>query len=178
MDNKFHVEGELKVANREQVNNLMKLINPLLTCLPGAKVLLVSCLPRFMHSGCCASEGHMVDFDKAKLVADLVSMKKTIRSILFGAKLKNVRVVDPATICATDDPENWEDTVHLRWEQYVKLAAGLSGMLAGVKGAEETGEVANDTPDPKRVRLLSSVVPAGAGGFPTSGGRDWGGRGG
>ena len=66
---------------------------------------------------------------KAKLVADLVSMKKNIRSILFGAKLKNVRVVDPATICATDDPENWEDTVHLRWEQYVKLAAGLSAML-------------------------------------------------
>ena len=88
LDIKFHVKGELKVANREQVNNLMKLINPLLTCLPGAKVLLVSCLPRFLHSGCCASEGHMVDFDKAKLVADLVSMTKNYQINPFWSKTK------------------------------------------------------------------------------------------
>ena len=94
---------------------------------------------------------------KAKLVADLVSMKKNIRSILFGAKLKNVRVVDPATICATDDPENWEDTVHLRWEQYVKLAAGLSAMMAGVKSDGETGDGANDTP---RTPSESGFCPA------------------
>ena len=94
-DNKHHVLGELKLANREQDNNLMRLLKQVLTCIKGAKVMLLTCLPRYLHDSCCADPGHMVDKDKSNQASDLTQIKKAVRSFIFAEKLKDVRVVDP-----------------------------------------------------------------------------------
>ena len=52
----------------------------MMTCLPGAKVLLISCLPRYTHTPCCAEENYLIDTDKSKLAAILTVLKRTIRS--------------------------------------------------------------------------------------------------
>ena len=169
-DNKYHVVGELKLANREQTHNLIKMLRPVLSCITGTKVLLLTCLPRFLHMPCCEDPCHMVDGEKMNLAEDLRSMKKAIRSAVFAEKLKDVRVVDPTLLCSTDDPSCWEDPVHLAREQYVKMAEAIIGMIAGVDQVTTDGDRGSDIPDAKRVRLLSSMAPPGAGG-PTAGGR-------
>ena len=176
VDNKYHVVGELKIASREQASNLIKMLRPVLTCITGAKVLLLTCLPRYLHKPCCDESGHMVDREKLNQAADLVTMKKAIRSAIFAEKLKDVRVVDPTALCSTDDPSCWEDPVHLARVQIEKLSEAISGMIAGVDQVATDGDRAGEIPDAKRVRLLSSMAPPGAGG-PSSGGRGRGGRG-
>ena len=52
-DNKYHVVGELKLANREQSHNLIKMLRPVLSCITGTKVLLLTCLPKFPGSCTC-----------------------------------------------------------------------------------------------------------------------------
>ena len=66
--------------------------------------------------------------------------------------------------------------MHLAREQYVKMAEAIIGMIAGVDQVTTDGDRGGDIPDAKRVRLLSSMAPPGAGG-PTAGGRGRGGRG-
>ena len=173
-DNKYHVVEVLKVANKEQTNNLMRLLKPLLTCIKGAKVLLLCCMPRFLHTPCCEEDSHMVEKEMSSITSDLVAMKKTIRSYVFTEKLKDVRVVDPATFCNMSEPSCWEDAVHFTADQYGKIADGLTSLIAGVEEPPE--ERGRDNPDAKRIRLLSSTVPFGVGGH-SAGGRGQGGRG-
>ena len=54
--NKFHVVGELRLANKEQTAHMLKLIKQLLVTVHGATVLLVTCQPRYLHQPCCASK--------------------------------------------------------------------------------------------------------------------------
>ena len=116
----------------------------------------------------------MVDKEMSCIIADLVAMKKTIRSYVFTEKLKDVRVVDPATFCNMSEPSCWEDAVHLTADQYGKIADGQTSLIAGVEEPPE--ERGRNNPDAKRIRLLSSTVPFGVGGHP-AGGRGRGSRG-
>ena len=43
----YHVNGELRVATKEQNTNTLRILKPLMTALPTAKVILVTCLPRY-----------------------------------------------------------------------------------------------------------------------------------
>ena len=83
------------MANREQDNNLMRLLKQVLTCIKAANVMLLTCLPRYLHDSCCADPGHMVDKDKSNQASDLTQIKKAVRPFIFAEKLKDVRVVDP-----------------------------------------------------------------------------------
>ena len=158
VDNKHHVLGQLKLANKEQVGNVMKLLKPFLTCIKEAKVKLLTCLPRYLHDPCCVDPGHMVDKDKSNQAADLTLLKKAVRSFIFAEKLKGVRVVDPTMLCITTEKSCWEDPVHLNKEQFAKLADGLAGMIAGVEEPAAEGEGGADKPDAKQICLLSSPL--------------------
>ena len=140
----------------------MKLLKPVLTCIKEAKVMLFTCLLRYLHDPCCVDPGHMVDKDKSNQAADLTLLKKAVRSFIFAEKLKGVRVVDPTMLCITTKKSCWEDLVQLNKEQFAKLADGLAGMIAGVEEPAAEGEGGADKPDAKRIRLLSSTVPYGA----------------
>ena len=64
------------MANREQVNNIMKMLKLVLTCIKGAKVMLLTCLPRYLHDSCCGDPGHIVDKDKSNQTADLTLINR------------------------------------------------------------------------------------------------------
>ena len=76
--------GELRVAAEEQVTALLRNLLLLFRAVPGADVLLVTCLPRYVHSPCCEDTAHLIGRDqtgfKEKIHSDLVSMKKTAES--------------------------------------------------------------------------------------------------
>ena len=116
-DNKYNVEGELRLASREEMVSILNLIKPILVAIPMAKVVLITCLPRYLHQPCCKTDGHLVNLDENKLLSELATMKRAIRSFLFSEKLKNVSIIDHISVCAVMEMASYRDAVHLTWLQ-------------------------------------------------------------
>ena len=175
-DGKFHMSGEMRIASKEQTTNLFKQIKPLLTAVPTAEVVLVTCTPRYMYKPCCLHHGFQDEEAMAKLFAELSTMKRTIRSLLFGEKLSGTKILDPMSICSTKDPASYSDAVHLNTEEYDKLANAVIDCLSRPPSQLAGGGGRRDMPEAKRPRMSGS---AGGGGRGSRGwGRGRGGRGG
>ena len=75
-------------------------------------------------------------------------------------------------------PHICRDAVHLTSQEYGKLAAKVEDTLAGVVDARPSEGEEKDTPDAKRIRLISSCVPTRGGAARGWGrGRGYGGQG-
>ena len=174
-DGKFHVEGELMVASEDQTKALLKLLLPLLKAVPGAQVILVTCLPRYTNSPCCANTAHSVgrvpDF-KEKIMADLVQMKKHVRAFALKENLTQLRIVDPVQLLDGIDLDDHQDPVHPPEALYEKLATKLTDIMEG------SGQSAAKEPESKRIRLVSyGVARGGMSGWAAPRGGRGGGRG-
>ena len=174
-DGKFHVEGELMVASEDQTKALLKLLLPLLKAVPGAQVILVTCLPRYINSPCCANTAHSVgrgpDF-KEKLMSDLVQMKKHVRAFALKENLTQLRIVDPVQLLDGIDLDDHQDPVHPPEALYEKLANKLTDIMEG------SGHSAAKEPESKRIRLVSyGVARGGMAGWAAPRGSRGGGRG-
>ena len=89
---------------------LLSVIKPLLA---GAEVILVTCILWYLYSSCC--EKHC-KWDKAtvgKLKTDMMTMKRTIRSLLHAEKFGGVRLLEQIGICQCEEPSRYVDGVHL-----------------------------------------------------------------
>jgi len=173
-DGSYHIEGELRVASKEQVLALMRLAHPILTAVEGADTTLVTCLPRWSHpdNPCCDKEGHVVGRGEAlqsKVLSDLVSVKKEVRSYIFKERIKKCFVMDPMPF--------WEagpDPVHVALEAYRKIARTI--VCNETEEAEERG---GDVSVAKRVRVVSCAEGRAPerrdGGAARGRGRGWGG---
>ena len=172
------MEGELRVANEEQTNFLLRSLLPLLRAVPGADVLLVTCLSRYVYSSCCEDSTHVIGRNqpgfKEKLSSGLVAMKRAVRLFVHKEKLTLTRIVDPNILLEDLDTSQHSDPVHPPSQFYVKLADKLTAILEGE--AVETNSRPSEgrpEPDPKRIRLVSS---SGTRGRPFQRGRGGGGR--
>ena len=175
-DNKHHVTGQLKVANKDQVKAIFKLITPILRYKPDMEKILVSCLPRYTVDSCCSNSTHNTSFGTpgaaAAVSADLTSMKRLIRSLLFTEKIPNVTILDPISLFDGPTAEDYLDPVHLNAAGYEKIAARI------VQGPPEEGsevEKGKAGPPFKKARLSSR---GGLFGPPTAGRGNGGPRGG
>ena len=177
-DGRYHLQGEMKLANREQTLALLKLINPILKAVPGAKTLLVTCLPRYTAAPCCGDGSHWDGTGKAertRLLSELTAMKRTIRSFLFMEKLSNVSLVDPIPVCGALEDSAFADSVHLTTDKYGVLANHILELSAVAEWPSQPTE----EPTAKKARLSSRGGwnrGRGGRGRGTRGGR--GGRGG
>ena len=176
-DRKYHVVGELRIASREQVNNLQyKMIKPLLRAVNGAEVILLTCTPRYMYKECCGRHSLLDATELVKLKADMTAMKRALRSLLFADKRAKVRKIDPVATCNVASGDHYVDSVHLSTEEYEKLANSVMGCLARHPGPLEDGS-GRGQPKPKRPKMASGNPPTrGARGRGWARGR--GGRGG
>jgi hypothetical protein len=52
-DSKFHVSDELEIASKERQMDMMNTLLPLLEATRNMKVILITPLLRYLHSGCC-----------------------------------------------------------------------------------------------------------------------------
>ena len=181
-DNKYHVTGQLKVANKDQVKAILKLITPILRYKPDTEKILVSCLPRYTVESCCNDSAHNTSFGTpgadATILSDLTAMKRQIRSYLFTERIQNVSIVDPNALFGRPAAEDYADSVHLQPAGYEKIAERI------IQGAsEETEDVdkGRAAPPPKKARISSrgghfAPPPVGRGFSGPRGGR-MGGRG-
>ena len=125
VDGKFHVKGELRVASEEQTMALLRLLVPLIKAVPGATVLLVTCLPSYTNAPCCEDNTHMVGRDPgtaARIVADLAQMKKHVRAFANRENLSQLKIVDPVQLLDGINMAGHVNPVHFPEELYDKLA--------------------------------------------------------
>ena len=156
LDGKYHLSGELKSATKEQVANLLKVLLPILKAVPSAELILITCIPRYMYAKCCPVHCELTPAETAKLMADLVSYKKNLRSMLFMERWGNVRIVDPLSVCSADQPCSYADHVHLVGKEYKKLAKAVLDNVAGAPTPSSSGQ-----PEAKRPRMMSGLPGAG-----------------
>ena len=167
-DNKHHVLGQLKVANKDQVKALMKLVTPLLKYKPEIEKVLVSCLPRYTSISCCENAAHNVGFREpgfaATIRSDLTAMKRQMRAFLFTERISNVSLLDPNLVLKGPDAAAYVDAVHLAEECYEELAERI---VQGDPAPElEEAHVERPPPPSKKARLSGR---GGSAGHPGSG---------
>ena len=163
------------VASEDQTKALLKLLLPLLKAVPGAQVILVTCLPRYTSAKCCTDKTHLVgrgpEF-KEKILADLVQMKKHVRAFALQENLNQLKIVDPVQLLDGIDLDGHPDHVHPPEALYEKLAIRLTDIM------ERNGQNAAKEPDSKIIRLISyGAARGGVGGWVALRGRRGGGRG-
>jgi hypothetical protein len=122
---------------------------PALEVHPNIKKLFLAPIPRYLWRSCCADPDHVPNRSKGGfleyILDSLATTRKTIRSLLFRHKIKNVRAINPSQMIAV--PEMWEDDpVHPKEECYVKIVdfiiRGLEDMAVVETGpGSSTGSV-------------------------------------
>ena len=176
-DGRHHIQGQLRLANKEQTIAILKLITPVLKVQPDVKKFLVTCLPRYISATCCGDPLHWNGTGKAeklRLLSELSQMKRTIRSYLFTEKVPNVTLVDPVQICGANADDAFVDAVHLTPECYDKLAEHLMESVSNAGWDNQP----TDEPVNKKARLSSRGGWSRGRGDPARGGRGRGNRGG
>ena len=157
----------MRVATKEQNTNTLRILKPLMTALPTAKVILVTCLPRYAleELGCCKEEGHMVGHSAksySDICRDLATLNKTAKSYVLQEHLKNVWVYDPTTSCDLSKVEAYSDSVHMMPAVYERIADDVFDLATGAEDAKrKAGPEA--TEHTKRVRLVSGPPSRGGG---------------
>ena len=85
------------------------------------------------------------------LLSVMMTMKRTIRSLLHAEKFGGVRLLDPIGICQCEEPSRYVDCVHLAGEEYEKLASAAVDCFTG-----QTGPIfGKSVPEAKRPRMAS-----------------------
>ena len=132
-DGKFHVIGDLAVADRDGQLAILKLCEsePLWEAARGKHMVIVGPLARYVTGGCCRDSDHVGNRKRpdfyVKMREQLVSCSNNIKDYLFTSGQRNGRVMDPAkSIRGLAAAEIWgEDPIHPREEIYDLLAEGI-----------------------------------------------------
>jgi len=171
-DGRYHVEGELRVANKDQTTALAKTMAPILQAVPDSIRIVITCLPRYTVIPCCEDSDHLIGRGREmedRVTADLRAMKRNVRSAFYGEKTGQVKLLDPAEVAGWHDRVNYTDPVHLRESWYADLAAAVQ--TCATNGPPTQGEGADSGTKRKR----SDTGPGGS--APPVANRGTGGRG-
>jgi hypothetical protein len=97
-DSRYHVIGRLEVADHGVIKNLVNISTPLLRAGGEQEKVIISPLPRYIIP-CCGDEGHITnrgeDNFKEKMCSDLGDIKKSLKDLVFGKKIRNFKILDP-----------------------------------------------------------------------------------
>ena len=157
LDGKFHIKEDLRISSQEQTLNLIRILSPIITAVPGAEIILITCIPRYIQVPCCTDHCKWTADKKARLMTDLSAMKRNIRSQLFMEKL-----VDPMTVCNLGSTESYTDGVHLTRPEYEKLAKVVIELVAG-QPQEDLQQNPANSQLAKRPRLSTGGQQLGVG---------------
>ena len=129
LDGKFHVDGALVLADKDNQYAILKLCEPLWSATKNKHVVVVGPLPRFISNGCCADSEHVsnrTDLDYyVRMKEDLSKCCGNIKDFFFTSAHRNCRVMDK-NMAGLAAAEIWgSDPVHPKPEIYDKLAEGV-----------------------------------------------------
>ena len=130
-DGRYHVEGDLVLADRSAQLAVLKLCSPIWDTAAGKHMVVVSPLPRYVRDGCCDAQEHMPNRKDPEfyttLKQELAACAKNIKDFLFNSGMRNGRVMDPQkNLRGLSVADIWrEDPIHPKEEVYAELAVGV-----------------------------------------------------
>jgi hypothetical protein len=168
-DGKYHIVGELTVASKQQTEHLCKMVVPLLKWAPDVQKVLILPMPRYTSPDlvCCSKEGHITNRGSGLLQqtkSSLTAVKKTVRSMLFKEKVRNVRLVDPLQLLDFSDGSIFADPVHLTSAGYEVIAGAVKKLMAGNETDDSAADHTDVSADAKKIRNMSAGVGGDIGG--------------
>jgi hypothetical protein len=143
----YHIHGSLITAPTEMFSKSVKACSPLFGINTQAKKLVLSPLPRYWHSCCCAETDHVANLDEPEyenaLFSGLDTLRCIIKDALFVSNVRDVTVLNTTRLCVTlDGARNtstdirealaimWgDDPVHSSCDCYQALAEHLQSTL-------------------------------------------------
>jgi hypothetical protein len=159
-DGRYHLLGELQATPRTCFQNILKEMHPVLDAASGARILLLTPLPRYAGGeGCCSDPSHVSNRGTTELTAELIKSSMLVKKVIEAdPKAGQVMVFhpsgifgasgsDPSEWCTAGGNSVWQDSVHLTAEAYLSMGMGI---LAAGDGDEQI---------PTKRRRLESVVP-------------------
>ena len=165
---KFHMEGELTIANKEVQLNIYKLVKPVLQAAGERPFVVITPMGRYLSAPCCEKESHITNFRSENyeegLLANLEEVKKNFRGFLFSDNIRKTLVLDLGPVleklgkevCWGADPVHPSKAVYCTmiwpgcswmpsrgWRLSVRWWIRGPGEVASLRGCGETaGEVA------------------------------------
>ena len=150
LDGKFHVPGDLVMADWPTFKQIFTPSIPLIRAAGKNPKTLLSPLPRYIMSRCCADKDHLKNFGTREYVRAmgkaLAETDDWIRDLAYSKRIINFSVVNTATLVDLDSPTSkkkelikwWgADPVHMTQAGYAKLVRNLSDRLEKAREQEE-----------------------------------------
>jgi hypothetical protein len=162
----WHIEGELNIRTKSYLKNVLSHLKKITDSFPDCKIVMLSPIPRYMHTKCCPDPEHIKNFGERTFqdemsedldkVSDLLTawLEATdIPSLLVDYRAGTEQPTVPVPDLTVDGQSIWQqsDPVHPNPALYAKLAELIYTSLDELDANVASGA-------PKRARLESVVV--------------------
>ncbi len=150
---RYHVEGRLEIANREEVKRMVSTSIPLLRAGGQWRKVILTPTGRYKYNPCCSITGHVSNIRERNyvrwMVEKLTELKGTVRDYVRMRNIKRATVIEMGQLLTPTagqsgylhEEEVWgEDPVHLTAKGYSMAAAGLESLIYEKRGEERDAE--------------------------------------
>ncbi len=183
-DGKVHVKGRIIVAKDLLLEILLDQLDPVFRSRKDSLIILVCPLTRFLITCCDAhvkGDTGEREGEGKRLLKELGTLRREIKSRLLKKGYANVRMVDPLDVCGAASSveaarELMVDQAHMVGTGYAKLAGAIKDVAHGWLLGKKRKCTGSDRPDAKRIRLDSGQLDSGAGRGKGGGGKGAGGK--
>ena len=131
----YHIHSELVFAPKELQYSVCNTVKPVLEAAASFQKIVISPLPRYLHTSCCEEKGHISNLEdedyKSNLEEAVLSCRRNLKDFAFRQGVRSVRTVCPWSQLKKIEDNLWpSDPVHMCDRGYTALA-GL--VLSGVQ---------------------------------------------
>jgi hypothetical protein len=162
-DGKVHVHGRVIVAKDLLLEILLDQLDPVFRSRKESLIILVCPLARFLISCCDTQErgsGADPEGEGKRMLRELGTLRREIKSRLLKKGYANVRMVDPLEVCGAAASVEaaralMVDQAHMTAAGYAKLATSIKELAHGWLLGRKRKSTGSDRPDAKRIRLDS-----------------------
>jgi hypothetical protein len=143
LDNKYHVQGRLVLADRDEFRGLFTEVLPLLRAgLQHTKILLTP-LVRYLLQPCCRDPTHLTNRCEATygtMIAEaMCEARAWLKGLAFTRRIKNFSVICPNEMLGHEDRHFWqEDPVHMVESGYKELGKRLLEAILNAEVSRKT----------------------------------------
>jgi hypothetical protein len=165
-DGKFHVDGRLEVATRDEAKRMVSTSIPLLRAGGQCRKLVLTPGSRYRYNPCCLTRGHCSNLKERNygkwMEEKLSELKSTVRDYVRMRNIKRATVMELGQLIKTPagqseylhEEEIWgDDPVHMTRTGYKLAAAGIESLVYEKRGEEKEAEEKSGQRPTKKPRL-------------------------
>jgi hypothetical protein len=172
-DGRYHIVGSLSIAPISCAKRVLQTCSPLAEALRDTGVVLLSPVPRYIHTKCCEDPSHIENFDDHDLDGEIVEGLEAFKRVLqnWGTESELMfTIIDPTMLndtCdlpiksrVTEDGQplwNTKDPVHMTCAAYRDLATVIKDTAQAIDPAD-SASASGSNAGPQRKRRAESVV--------------------